>query len=265
MRASVVVGAAALAALAATAPAPLSSQEIHGVLAAAETGTILPYGMVELLDANFQRVAVAQCDVLGAFVLVAPGPGRFSLRGSHMTAQPLISGPVDLAEGQVVTLALSLALQPIELDPLMVSVRPEYRRLVRNGFYERAKSGLGTFISPEQVDRWRPMRTTDLLRRLPGVRLEPHPQWPARMMITMTRSGMFAGQIAAGGGGRRCVPRILVDEVEMLDFDLDHLPAQDIFALEVYRSPIQVPPRYGGQGATCGAIVVWTGERITPR
>ena len=51
----------------------------------------------------------------------------------------------------------------------------------------------------------------------------------------------------------------------MLDFDLDHLPAQDIFALEVYRSPIQVPPRYGGQGATCGAIVVWTGERITPR
>ena len=199
MRASPVACAGVLIALTATAPAPLTSQEIHGVLAAAETGTILPYGTVELLDANFQSVAIAYGDVFGEFVLLAPGPGRYSLRGSHMTAQPLISGPVELAEGQVVTLALSLALQPIELDPLMVSVRPEYRRLVRNGFYERARSGLGTFISPEQVDRWRPLRTTDLLRRLPGVRLEPHPQWPARMMITMTRSGMFPGQIGAGG------------------------------------------------------------------
>jgi hypothetical protein len=243
----------------------LDAQEIRGVLAAAETGTVLPYGTVELLDENLRSVAVATGDVFGEFVLIAPGPGRYSLRGSHMTAKPLIAGPVELAVGQVVTLALSLPLQPIELDPLMVSVRPEYRRLVRNGFYERAKSGLGTFVSPEQVDRWRPTRTTDLLRRIPGVRLQPHPQWPSRVIITMTRSGMFAGGLGAGGGGRRCAPRIIVDDVELLDFDLDQLPAQDIFALEVYRSAIQVPPRYGGQGAACGAIVVWTGERLTFR
>lgn len=241
----------------------LRAQEVHGTLLAAETGTMLPYGTVELLDANLQAVATTYTDVLGRFALVAPGPGRYSLRGSHMTAQPLIAGPLDLVADQVASVELALALQPIELDPLMVSVRPEYRQLVRKGFYERAKTGFGTFISPEQVEKWRPMRTTDLLRRIPGIRLEVDPEQINRYVVTMTRAGMFSGQINSAGGGRRCLPRIVVDDVSLYDFNLDDLPAQDIFAVEVYRSPIEVPPQYAGAGENCGAIVVWTG--IHPR
>lgn len=243
------------------APPGLGAQEIRGILAAAETETGLPYGTVELLDENFRVVATAYTDILGEFALVAPRPGRYALRGSHMTAQPLISQAVDLAEGQVETVVFSLALQPIELDPLMVTVRPEYRRLVRNGFYERAQTGLGTFVTPEIVERVRPMRTTDLLRRIPGVRLEPHPQWPSRWIVTMARSAGFTGGMTPTGGGRRCIPRVFVDDAELRDFDLDDLPAQDIFALEVYRSALQAPPRYGGAGSQCGVIVVWTGIR----
>jgi len=146
----------------------------------------------------------------------------------------------------------------------MVTVRPEYRPLVRNGFYDRAKGGLGTFVTPDQIERANPLRTTDLLRRIPGVRLEPHPEWPARWIVTMTRSGMFPGGISAGGGGRRCTPRVIVDDVEMLDFDVDELATQNVFALEVYRSPVQVPPQYGGMGYSCGVIVIWTGMRVRP-
>ena len=246
--------------LAGVITSPLLGQEVHGTLIAAETGTILPYGMVELLDNNLQSVATAYGDEMGRFALVAPGPGRYSLRGSHMTAQPLIAGPLDLVVGQVATVELTLALQPIELDPLMVSVRPEYRQLVRKGFYERAKSGLGTFVTPEQVEKWRPIRATDLLRRLPGIRLEANPERVNRYFVTMTRAGMFTGELGAGGG-RRCVPRIIVDDAYYPDFDLDDLPAQDIFAVEVYRSPVQVPVQYGGAAYSCGAIVVWTGIR----
>lgn len=245
-------------------PHTAAAQTIRGVLVAHETGTILPFGMVELLNQDLRAVVATQADVMGRFDLVAPGPGRYALRGSHLTAQPLITEAVELAEGQVVELVLSLALQPIELDPLMVTVRPEYRPLVRNGFYDRARSGLGTFVTPEQIERVNPLRTTDLLRRIPGVRLEPHPQWGARWIVTMTRSGMFPGQISAGGGGRRCLPRVIVDDVEMVDFDVDDLATQNVFALEVYRSPVQVPPQYGGPGYACGVIVVWTGMRTRP-
>lgn len=240
----------------------LPAQEVHGTLIAAETGTLLPYGMVELLDNNLQPVATAYGDELARFALLAPGPGRYSLRGSHMTAQPLIAGPLDLVAGQVATVELALALQPIELDPMMVSVRPEYRQLVRKGFYERAKTEFGTFVTPEQVERWRPLRATDLLRRIPGVRLEPDPERVGRYRVSMTRAGMFVGEVTNGSGGRRCAPRVIVDDVELVDFNLDELPAQDIFAVEVYRSPVQVPAQYGGAGRNCGAIIVWTGIRI---
>lgn len=239
---------------------PLLGQEVHGTLLAAETVTPLPYGLVELLDNNLRPVATAYADELGRFALLAPGPGRYSLRGSHMTAQPLIAGPLDLAEDQVATVELTLALQPIELDPLMVTVRPEYRQLVRKGFYERARTEFGTFVTPEQVDAWRPNRVTDLLRRLPGIRMEQHPSRINRYLVTMNRAGMFMGELGAGGG-RRCVPRIIVDDVTMVDFDVDDLPAQDVFAVEVYRSPVQVPAQYGGVGGSCGVIVIWTGHR----
>jgi hypothetical protein len=239
----------------------LRAQEVRGTLIAAETGTILPFGVVELLDNNLQPVATAYSDELARFGVLAPGPGRYSLRGSHMTAQPIIAGPLDLVAGQVATVELRLALQPIELDPLMVSVRPEYRQLVRKGFYERAKTGFGTFVTPEQLEKWRPIRPTDLLRRLPGIRLETDPERVNRYVVTMTRAGMFVGEISASGGGRRCVPRIIVDDAEMWDFNLDDLAAQDIFAMEVYRSPVQVPAQYAGSGQNCGVIVVWTGIR----
>lgn len=243
----------------------LLAQEVHGTLVAAETGTLLPYGMVELLDHNLQPVATAYCDELARFALLAPGPGRYSLRGSHMTAQPLIAGPLDLIAGQVATVELALALQPIELDPLMVSVRPEYRQLVRKGFYQRAKTEFGTFVTPEQVEAWRPARTTDLLRRLPGIRLEVDPERIDRYRITMMRSGMFVGEVSATGGGRRCSPRIIVDDAYLPDFNLDDLPAQDVFAVEVYRSPVQVPAQYSGGDYSCGVIVVWTGVRHNGR
>lgn len=240
-------------------PVGARAQEVHGTLLAAETGTPLPYGTVELLDSNLTPVATAYSDEEGRFGLLAPAPGRYSLLGSHLTAQPLISGPMDLVAGQVATVELRLALQPIELDSLLVSVRPEYRALVRKGFYRRAKTESGTFITPEQVEKWRPFRTTDLLRRIPGVQLLPDPNEINRYHITMSRTGMFMGSLSAGGG-RRCEPKIIVDDGQMYDFNIDDLPAQDILAVEVYRSPIQVPARYGGFG-NCGAVVIWTGHR----
>ena len=200
---------ALVALLAVAATAPIRAQEIHGTLVAAETATPLPFGVVELLDDNLRSVATAYTDELGRFGLLAPGPGRYALRGQHMSAQPLISEQVYIAEGQVVVLEFALALQPIELDPILVSVRPEYRQLVRNGFYDRAKSGLGSFITPEQIDRANPWRPTDLLRRIPGVRVEPDQTRLGHYVISMSRSLQSLGSLGQGDFGR-CRPQVML-------------------------------------------------------
>ena len=232
-----------------------SAQQVQGTLLAAETGTILPFGVVELLTDDFTVVATVTADIVGNFHLVAPAPGAYALRGSHLNTHPIISAGLELSAGQLVTVELALSLNPIELDPLMVSVRPEYRQLVRKGFYQRAKSELGSFVTPEQVERWRPFVTSDLLRRMPGIRLEADGSFPGRYHIVMGRNApsLFGG---------RCEPSIWVDDMYLPGYDLDQLPAQDLFAVEVYRSPLQTPQRYRGR-RSCGAVVVWTGKRIS--
>jgi len=170
-----------------------------------------------------------------------------------MNAESLITGGVTLTLDQVVDVELALPLRPIELDPLLVSVRPERRFLVRNGFYERSKSALGTFITPELMERWRPFFPTDMLRRIPGVRLTPDPRWPSRYSITFTRAGIF---------GNNCGPKVFLDGVMMYGLDINDLPVEDIAAMEVYKSGLQTPPQYASGGSACGAIVIWTGPRL---
>jgi len=234
-------------------PGAISAQVVRGRLIAAEMQMPLSFGTVELLNSRLEVVATAFADGLGMFELVAPGPGTYALRGGHMNAEPLISGGVTLTLDQTINVELALPLRPIELDPLMVSVRPERRFLVRNGFYDRAKSELGTFITPELMERWRPWVPTDMLRRIPGVRLTPDPRWPSRYRITFTRAGIFMGN---------CRPKVFLDGVMMYDFDINDIPIEEVAAMEVYKSALQTPLRYGGGGAACGAIVMWTGPRV---
>jgi hypothetical protein len=38
----------------------------------------------------------------------------------------------------------------------------------------------------------------------------------------------------------------------------DLVPASDVAAVEVYRSPAEVPPEFNGPNAGCGVVVIWT-------
>ena len=45
---------------------------------------------------------------------------------------------------------------------------------------------------------------------------------------------------------------------EVYDGELGDLRASDVAAMEVYPGGASVPIRFGGTGASCGAIVLWT-------
>ena len=146
----------------------------------------------------------------------------------------------------------TLAEQPVSLEQMDVS--SSERHPFFQGFDQRYRRGIGTFITREQIDARNTMVPSDLFRTLPAVRL------------VRAGSGMgvrFPSNQMVRGGGRGsnnlCIPMVWVDGQKLPGMEIDDLRATDIEAIEVYRGAATTPPQFAAAGlAQCGAVVVWT-------
>jgi hypothetical protein len=134
------------------------------------------------------------------------------------------------------------------LDTVRVRATTLYAR-DRNGFQQRRRSGLGRYITPEDIRRRHPLYLTDLLRTMPGIFL----QYDA---------DSFSRQLMMRGSGRGfCTPTIYLDGMQMFSFDAGDLDLlvrpEDITGVEVY-SGTTAPPQFQRAFSGCGSIVVWT-------
>ena len=76
--------------------------------------------------------------------------------------------------GRTVEVVAALSLQPVELEPISVSVGSGY--LERSGFYRRARSAWGTQLTRQDLEVIEPEQVSDLLWRAPGVAAERGPR-----------------------------------------------------------------------------------------
>ena len=181
---------------------------------------------------------------------VTDGRGRFDLRdlepglrevqfthlGYASRTTTLIVQP-----GRTVEINASMSAQPIELEPIEVTVRSAY--LERNGFYRRSRLW-GKQFTRTDLDEINPTYLSDVFWRIPGVRVE--------------RRGFDAvavsGRVTSLSFGS-CVLPVYVDGVRSFDADLDRFPPEWIGAMEVYHG-ISTPIEYGFQ--SCGVVLIWT-------
>jgi acetolactate synthase regulatory subunit len=146
-----------------------------------------------------------------------------------------------LQAGKTVEINASMSAQPIELEPIEVTVRSAY--LERNGFYRRSRLW-GKQFTRADLDLINPTYLSDIIWRVPGV--------------TVQRRGFQA--VAVSGRGTslslgRCVLPVYVDGVRSFDADLDQFPPTWIEAMEVYHG-ISTPIQYGFN--SCGVVLIWT-------
>ncbi len=148
--------------------------------------------------------------------------------------------PISVQAGHTTSLEIALAVEPIELEPIVVEVRSQY--LDRVGFYRRARYEPGGWQwTADEIDRSGIFYLSDVLRRAPGVRV----QWG------------FGGVRVTGRGGPRCRMTIYLDGFRMgRDFDLDMIPPSTVGGIEVYQG-MATPIQYG-QFSTCGVILIWS-------
>lgn len=151
--------------------------------------------------------------------------------------------------------AVHLQREPIEVDP--VSVTLEYRPhwLEETGFYHRQELGLGRYLTPAAVEARRAQQFTRLVQELPGVRTRRVCQPHCYQLLEMTSPSRLG----------YCPPSLYVDGQELRLQripDFDQISVQDVAAVEVYRGISQTPAEFAGK---CGSVVVWTKRHRSDR
>lgn len=225
--------------------APASAQTILGTLLDQQSGKPVRAGTMSLLSESDAQVAQAVTDSAGAFVLSAGRAGSYRLRAEHSGYSAAVSPALDLQAGDTVRVEFQLSTRQVVLSPLVVKGEPRRLDAALARFYDRAREkAFGTFITRDEIEKRHPIRTTDLLRTVPGVQLIP------------TRFGGRSVVRMRGG----CVPAFYLDgmHVRLAGMTIDDLVQPlDLEGIEVYRTPAEVPGEYG-LDTGCGAVLVWT-------
>lgn len=185
---------------------------------------------------------------------------------------------------------ITLQEQTFELDDIVVE--EEGGLGLVDGFYRRAASGFGTYVTRGDIERRNPIRGTDLLRTIPGVEVHCNRgdcsvsftrmnRPPGPTLISATAATQMGGLGSQGskigamtddlGGSAPTGGTLSDDEMCPISYYVDGLPYRGggiddfsprvIEGIELYNGPASTPPVFAKDGASCGVIVVWTRRR----
>jgi hypothetical protein len=175
-------------------------------------------------------------DDSGQFVLSEVPAGVRTIEVSREGFSTIVL-QVELHVGQALTILAGL-----------LALEPEH-----SGFHNRKAQGRGVFLEHEQIERWNVRTITEALRHVRGVRLQPSRQLGGT-------SGVFT--VTMMHAPPDCSPIAFLDGAylgKVHGFDLDAtISASAIDAVEVYRGPTEIPPRFDVLGAQCGVLAFWT-------
>ena len=188
-------------------------------------------------------------DPQGRFTLTGLEPGPVEIRFTRLGYAPRTTSLM-VRPGRTVVVNGSMSAQPIELEPIEVTVGSGY--LERNGFYRRARNAWGYRFTRHDVDLVDAQLMSDLLLGAPGVTVL-HGRRGAEV-VTRRR-------IDIGDGGS-CHLRPYLDGMRMFDWDFDQVLPGDIEGVEVYQgldAPLEYRNLVEPAGTyACGVVLIWT-------
>jgi hypothetical protein len=200
------------------------------------------------------RVELAGTDI----VALTDEKGEFTMRNLPSGSRMLIARhlgyaadvlPVDLSSHEEKRVTIKLPKFVAMMDPVLVTARRS-AALDKIGFNDRKKTGFGYFVGPDRLEKLHPYQITDILRQVPGIRVNYSPNGET---VSSSR-----------GVGSGCVQYFLDDMpfTELVPGDINHfVTGGEVVAVEVYQDS-NTPARYMRAGASCTTIVLWTRFKI---
>jgi len=157
--------------------------------------------------------------------------------------------PVELVPNEITRITLLLSQTVVRVADLVVEVRQTRRSRNLLGFVNRMQRGFGDFFTPNDIRNRNPRLPSDLFRGIPGVQVGP---------IQYGRA-----QVTIGRGSRLgCPPAVYLDGVYQAGMFVDDIPAEDLGAVELYKSMTDTPMEFMRSSSTCGAVVIWTPDTV---
>ena len=239
--------------LVAVPAAALRAQVATPVLTGIVKGTVITDARIPLVGAQIRfgsLVDFAESDDAGQYTATKVNAGALWLRVRRIGYRP---------ESLLVTVVAGQTVEPmVVMTPIaqrVAEVRVIGRRDLTGpmaGFYKRQQQGSGRFFTQAEIVKIQPSKMTDLMRTVPGVRIE-------------TRG--FDNKVRMRGS--RCSPLVFLDGLGLFaaEFDLDAVDPYTFEGIEVYSGPASVPIEFQGnqrQSSSCGTIVLWS-RRGEPR
>lgn len=194
---------------------------------------------VSLLGTRLQTAT----DSGGRFTHAGLGAGTYLLE-VRAIGYGATSWLLRLRDGEVVDYIFEVAPLGVDLDPIVIEGRPSFAVRRLQEFEERRRGGRGVFITEEQIQTRNAATMADLLRGVPGVRLN-------------CRSGNCTAQMTRGARGI-CAADWVVDGMPATMSATPALPTVGIIAVEIYRSPGEAPAEFLKSDSQCGVIAIWT-------
>lgn len=242
-----------LAAALLLAPGAARSQTLEGVVVDDSTRAPIRDVRVELAAAAGARRTL-RTDSTGAFRFDSVAPGSVVLRFRHPAYTAVDSVALTVGRRERVDVELRMGHTAILLEPVIVRARADEGV---GGFRDRmARAAFGRFIGREQIERGAAIRTTDLLRMVPGVQIAQHS--PGASLILMR------------GGAGQCAPDIYIDGSRMRqsrEMSVDAFLSPGVVeGVEVYTSPATTPGVFvASSGTGCGVVAFWTRPPVPGR
>lgn len=207
---------------------------------------------IEFIDGLRRVRGSAVSDADGSFVLGAMPPGSFRLRATRLGYAQTMTPYWRVAGGEILTVTVRLHPDAVLLAPLEINARVKSESPVLAGFYQRLERRVtGTFITREEIERSNAGLVTDLLRTVPGVRIESGSTVQSRV-------------ISIGRAFNACPAQVWVDGMLVTrrgsgEAYLDELATPGLLeGIEIHRGLASVPPEFLNPDARCGVIALWT-------
>ena len=217
----------------------------------------LPQARISVVGTTLATVA----DTDGTFRIAALPVGARTVE-VRLLGYATASLPVLIESSRDADLQVILSATPILLETVRVSadtmILPEMR-----GFVQRKGRGNGTFLTRDEIDPMDARVFTDVLRRVPGMKLDPRegPFGPSYAVQSTRTEGL--------NGGRGCPVLFYVNGIPFPvsnDLEINHYVApNEVAAVEIYTGASQIPAQYNSStmNAHCGVIVIWTRIRTS--
>ncbi len=218
-----------------------------------------------VLTSGRDTVARARSDSVGAFQAAGDTASREKFV-AHFTR---IGYRADSIAARVAdAFPLRVAMIPVGAAANALAAVVVRDSTARGSFEQRARrSSGGKYIRAAEIVKRKPVRTSELFRSYPGVRLDDSSGVTQLVSLrSMRETGPVSrdlgdGARMPGSDARRCVLRVATDGRLMpLDFSVDDIRPEDIEGIELYLGAATIPAEFSSvqHDAPCGIIMIWT-------